>query len=368
MVRIFLIDEPAEDAALNGVLKKITGNLGGHLSVSRRVRMLHDGLGRINGDPVFDLCSGLELAAREYPREPLTGVDFVGHGAPGVLLLGGSVAGGPRTKGQAVREWAQLDSDVNKLPALVPFARRLRELKKQGRLSEDFEVRVLGCNTASDPGVTPSASMGILQDGPVLIHLLSSFFDAPVSGVIGYIGPENFADGSFQQGEIQVRSCAASTITGSISFTPDQFPPGASLIPRGGFHIDRLFEWRGGPAQLEPALGLGVGSGGGRKLTQPVDRVVVNRLFGLFEPVALPLPTSLPLVIRDASVHFGAVTVDIVEHGKALLVRDGDRTYRAAPKLETRDLAQEGVAFFLEQQTARRPLWADPAAARALYF
>lgn len=358
MVQVILIDEPSEDSALNGVLKKIIANRGRHTFVLQRVRMLHDGLGRINGDPVFDLCSGLELAARQYPREPLSGVDFIGHGAPGVLLLGGSSAGGPRAKSNAVREWAQLDSDVNKLSALVPFARKIRELKKNGRLSEDFQIRVLGCNTASDPGITPSASMGVLQDGPVLIHLLSSFFDTQVSGVIGYIGPENFADGSFEQGEIQVRSCASSTLTGAISFTPDQFPPGNALIPRAGFPLERLFAMRSGPPKLEM----------GRQGTQPVELAALARMLELFEPIALPLPTKLPLVIKDASMRIGGLSVDLVEHGKALVIRDGDLAFRSPPLFHAREDAQEAIAGFIEQMTSRRPIWADPAAMRALYF
>jgi hypothetical protein len=354
MVRIVLLDEPGGDSALNAVLAKLQSNSGGHSRVIRRVRMLHDGLGRINGDAVFDLRSGLDIAAREFPREAVEGVDFIGHGAPGVLLLGGSSAGGPRTTSHAVREWAQLDSDVNKLPALVPFAKQLRELRANGRLTEGFEVRVLGCNTASDPGVTPSPSLGILQDGPVLIHLLSSFFDSPVTGVIGYIGPENFADGSFQPREVHIRSCAASTTTGTISFFPDSFPPGAPLLNRDTFPLERLLSEQ--PLVRD------------RRGLSRANSTSLASLLSLFQPIALPLPTTLPLVIRDASLQIGQVTLDLVEHGKALVIYNEGKAYRSAPLPENRDAAQEAIARFIEQSTAKRPLWADPAAARALYF
>jgi hypothetical protein len=212
MVRATLIEEPSGDTALQGVRAKIT------TAILEVVHVVHNSDPSGKSTSLVDIVTALErietkLATGQAGDDQLESLDFVGHGAPGTIRVGATAAGTNKVRtSEQTQDWAMLDADVNKFEALMAAAERVRDWKRAGRLKPGFQIRLIGCNTAVDPGIVPDGLLTTLQDGAAFIHLLASFFDCPVAGTLGYIGPESFEAGGFKDTSV-LRSCTCGEST-----------------------------------------------------------------------------------------------------------------------------------------------------------
>lgn len=337
MARITLIESPGSDEALKAVRARLTGPL------VEEVRVLH------NSDPSGPGTSGPQgLVAALKKLEPklkpntLESIDLVGHGAPGTIRVGATSAGTAKvqTSFQTV-DWAMLDSDVAKFESLSEAAVLVRTWQEAGLTQANFQIRLIGCNTAVDPGIVPEGLLTTLQDGAAFIHLLASFFDVEVAGTLGYIGVESFDANGFTQTAV-LRSCRCGVTDSEVTFTPATVPTTSS-----GYSDTKV-----GTLAIAP-LTMGL---------HPQLRALLD----YYEPQATELKTRLPLVVRDESVPVPDGALHLVEEGKAILFRKGQKLYRTKVRPEWVLEAQHATLAYLARPGGpaekAAPAWASRVA------
>lgn len=366
MVRLILLEDPGTDPALDEVrgYLEASKNLGTYEYAV--VRMINNGSAR--ADDVTCVLDAFQAKQSAGAPPSIESIDFIGHGAPGLLMVGGTKARASQitTVGQC-REWVQIDSDVNKVQTLSPLAKRLRKWREAGWLAPTFELRLLGCNTAVDPGVVPMLSMALVHDGAVLIHFLASFLDVPVSGALAYLSPLNFKDGVFKSDVPVLRRCTTHATNGRVVFDPD-------IVTTRPTELDETTD--------APPLSLAEVARRAEEIhvvrreaaPNPVEQhrpapatYKLTPLFESFEDTARALKVKRPLVVRDLTIATPYEEIDIVEQGKALLIRRGDRIYRARPKKSAKAVVQQKVAKFIEEYDGAKPDWASDAQRKKRY-
>jgi hypothetical protein len=364
MVRLILLEDPGTDEALAEVRGYLDAskNLGTYEHAV--VKMINNGSGRKE-----DVTSALDAFETKYAalHPKLESIDFVGHGAPGLLMVGGTSAKSAQvpTIGQC-REWAQIDSDVNKVQTLSPLCKRLRKWREANWLAPSFELRMLGCNTAVDPGIVPMISLSMVHDGAVLIHFLASFLDVPVSGALAYLSPLNFKDGVFKSDVPLLRRCTTNASNGRVTFDPE-------TVNTGPTDVDESTD--APPLSLTQIALRAADIRVVRRLEMnPVEQqglppmtYKLSPLFEPFEDTARPLKAMRPLVVRDLTIATPYEEIDIVEQGKALLIRKNGRLYRAKPKRSAKGSVQQKVAKFIEEWDGEKPQWASDSIRKKQY-
>ncbi|MFO0729283.1 MAG: hypothetical protein U1E65_36220 [Myxococcota bacterium] len=309
MGRIVCIEQPGNDAALKGVAALIAN--------PSIIEVVNDSGGYLAGaSATKDMVGALRRSEALYPANghQLQSFDIIGHGAPGYLSMGATSNGGPVKN----NEWCELSSDMDKVLAWSPFARTLRRWKAEGRLAPSFEVRILGCRTAVDPGIVPEASLATLFDGAALLHLLSSFLDVPVRGSLEYLFPENFKSGELAGAKTRV--CQVDPRSGKVSFDPDA----------DGGSVGSVTDEIAGPGP--DALDAGALAGLEKDLFASYD-TAAKRLRGTAPLVAAtmspqplrahlnPQGSGMRIELRPpGSPHGVPARYQVVEHGRALLV------------------------------------------------
>ncbi len=318
MARITLIEEPAGDQALEAVRAKLVGPL---VSV---VHVLHNSDPSGRPSPFVDVVTALRGLQPKLKDNSLESIDLVGHGAPGTIRVGATSARAAklRTSNQTL-DWALLDSDVAKFESLTEAAQLLREWQDLGLLAPGFQVRLIGCNTAVDPGIVPDGLMTTLQDGAAFIHLLASFFDLEVAGTLGYIGFESFDANGFTQSSV-LRSCHCGANDSVVTFKPGTVPTGPPSDTKVG-----TLAVAGVTDRADPQL---------------------KQLLTYYDGQAQELKARHPLVIRDESISLSETIVDLVEEGKAVLLRSKGRIYRAKVQPERVLEAQHATLQYLSRR------------------
>lgn len=338
MARITLIEAPGGDEALEAVRAKVVGPL---VTV---VHVVHNSDPSGRPSPYVDVVTALRQLQPKLKSNSLESIDLVGHGAPGTIRVGATSARASklRTSNQT-QDWALLDSDVAKFESLTEAAQLLREWQDFGLLAPGFQVRLIGCNTAVDPGIVPDGLMTTLQDGAAFIHLMASFFDFEVAGTLGYIGVESFDANGFTQNSL-LRSCHCGTNDSVVTFKP-------STVLTG------------------PPSDTKVGTLAVAGVTNAADPEL-KQLLTHYDGQAQELKAKLPLVIRDESIPLSGTIVDLVEEGKAVLLRAKGRIYRAKVHPERVLEAQHATLRFLARRGGPAekapPSWAARVATPAV--
>jgi hypothetical protein len=327
MVRMTLIEEPADSAALFAVKSKIDE------ARTAVVRVVHNTAAQLSGARADDLASGLAtLEERLRPGKfEIESVDLVGHGSPGVIMIGSTaLKKAPKLIQRGTSDWAVLDTDINKIRHLAPFSEKLDAWEARGLLAPEFEVRLIGCNTAVDPGGIAREKVRTMQNGAVLIHMLAGYLGRRVSGALQYIGAEDFDSSGFISGHL-LRSCHHDRASSEVSFAPRSLAASGldDAKPQGSLSLAEVAEL------AEPAL---------------------EDLLQHFEQDARELRSAAPLVVTDASIAVGSeLVVDVAEQGKALVIHARGACYRARPVKGGKSSgaavaeAQRASIFFLER-------------------